>query len=91
VYSDDLSFEIEGVYSITDDQVVAGQVEMYFAINYDIENDTLDNEEDIGSGTLTITRNSNGTYVFNIDNGIVDIVGNDFTLDYNGTLTDIAP
>lgn len=91
IYSDNPSFEIEGAYSITDDQVAAGRVEMYFAINYDIENDTLDQEEEIESGTLTIIRNTDGRYVFNIDNGIVDIVGNDFTLDYNGTLTLLTP
>ncbi|AGC76315.1 hypothetical protein [Nonlabens dokdonensis] len=91
VYSDDPSFTLEGIYTITDNQIVAGQVEMYFAINYDIENDTLDQEEEIESGTLSITKNSNGTYVFNIDNGIVDIVGNDFTLDYQGTLTLLTP
>jgi len=90
VYSDNSSFEIEGVYSITDNQVATGQAEIFFAINYDIQNDTVDNEEDIESGTLTITKNPNGTYVFNIDNGIVDIVGNDFTLDYDGLLTTIS-
>ncbi|OUS18442.1 hypothetical protein A9Q93_03915 [Nonlabens dokdonensis] len=92
VYSDDPSFEIVGVYTITDDQVVAELVEMYFAINYNIENDTLDQEEEeFKSGTLTITRNNDGTHVFNIDNGIVDIIGNDFTLDYQGTLTLLTP
>ncbi|WP_213523927.1 hypothetical protein [Nonlabens sp.] len=87
VYSDQQNFEIEGTYSITDNQAVSGQVEMYFAINYDIQNDTLDREEDIESGTLTITKNENNTYVFTINNGVVDIVGNDFKLNYNGFVT----
>ncbi len=64
---------------------------MYFEINYDIENDKLDQEEEIESGTLTITKNSNGTYIFNIDNGFLDAVGNEFTLDFHATLTLLTP
>jgi hypothetical protein len=91
LYSDNSSFEVEGTYSITDNQAASGQAEMYFAINYDIQNDTLDNEEEIESGTLTITKNTDGTYIFKIDNAVVDIIGDDFTLDYEGVLTTISP
>ncbi|WP_164510798.1 hypothetical protein [Nonlabens xiamenensis] len=57
---------------------------MYYAINYDIQNDTLDSEEDIESGTLTIVKNDDNTYVFTINNGVVDITNQSFELLFDG-------
>lgn len=85
VNRDDLS----GTYDITDGTPVAGQATAYYAINYDPVNQTVDDEEDIESGTLTIRLNDDGTYNVVLSNGRVDIVGQMFTVDYDGLIKEL--
>jgi hypothetical protein len=59
---------------------------IYYAAGTDIDNDTIGDEEDIESGTLSITVNNNGTYNVPLPNGRVDITGQAFEVRYDGTI-----
>lgn len=86
VYSDRSNASIEGTYEIAEDVVTSGQAEVYVAINYDIINDTLDEDANLESGTLSITRASDGTYNVSIENGLTDFSTRTFVMTYDGAI-----
>lgn len=86
IYSATSSSNLLGTYTITDGSPVAGQAVVNYAVGLDLDNDTTDDEEDIESGTLTISRNNNGTFNVTLSNGRVDITGQSFEVLYDGTI-----
>ena len=86
IYSATSDLNLIGTFNITDGSPVAGQALAYYAVGLDIENETSDDEEDIESGTLTISLNDNGTYKVSLPNGRVDITGQAFEVIYDGTI-----
>jgi hypothetical protein len=86
LYSETDNFDFKGSYEITDGDPVAGQALAYYALDYDVDQSTSRDEEDIESGTLFITTNSNGTFSVSLTNGVVDITRQAFAMEYDGTI-----
>jgi hypothetical protein len=86
LYSDMSNVGLVGDYEITDDSTVAGQAEVYVAVNYDINNDTLDEDADLESGSLSITKAADGTYDVSIENGLTDFSARTFVMTYDGAI-----
>lgn len=86
LYSSSDNAPITGTYNVTDTDENPGDAYVYYAINYNIDADTIDDEEEIESGSLTITQNSDGSYSVSLTNGVVDITGQDFTVTYDGDI-----
>lgn len=88
LYVSNFNSDFVGTYSITDldSSITAGKAVVNYLVDIDLDNDTVMDEEEIESGTLTVTKNPNNSYTFTLNDGVVDITMQDFKIDYTGKI-----